>query len=60
VKDHLISHLSLKNITKDIFDVLVGLFQRTNMNMNMVLRNKLKSIQMSRSDNVIDYFMRIN
>jgi hypothetical protein len=58
-KDHLIPHLSKKNMTKEMFDALVGLFQRNNMNMNMVLRNKLKSVQMYRSNNVINYFMRI-
>jgi hypothetical protein len=29
------------------------------MNMKMILRNKLKSIEMSRSDNVTSYFVRI-
>jgi hypothetical protein len=29
------------------------------MNRKMVLRNKLRSVQMSRSDNVTSYFMRI-
>jgi hypothetical protein len=59
VKDHLIPHLSKKKTTKEMFDALVGLFQSTNMNRKMVLRNKLRSVQMSRSDNVTNYFMRI-
>jgi hypothetical protein len=59
VKDHLIPHLSEKKMTKEMFDALVGLFQSTNMNRKMVLRNKLRSVQMSRSDNVTSYFMRI-
>jgi hypothetical protein len=59
VKDHLIPHLSEKKMTKEMFDALVGLFQSTNMNRKMVLRNKLRSVQMSRSDNVTNYFMRI-
>jgi hypothetical protein len=42
-----------------MFDALVGLFQSTNMNRKMVLRNKLISLQMSRSDNVTNYFMWI-
>jgi hypothetical protein len=39
--DHLITHLSEKNMAKEMFDSLVGLFQSTNMNRKMVLRNKL-------------------
>jgi hypothetical protein len=41
VKDHLIYHFSEKNMTKEMFDSLVGLFQRTNMDRKMVLRNKI-------------------
>jgi hypothetical protein len=37
----------------------VDLFQSDNLNRKMILRNKLRSIQMSRSDNVTSYFMRI-
>jgi hypothetical protein len=59
VKDHLIPHLSEKKTAKEMFDSLVGLFQSTNMNRKMVLRNRLISMQMSRSDNVTSYFMRI-
>jgi hypothetical protein len=59
VKDHLIPHLSKKKTTKEMFDALVSLFQSKNMNRKMVLRNKLRSMQMSRSDNVTSYLMRI-
>jgi hypothetical protein len=59
VKDHLIHHLSKKNIAKYMLDSLVGLFQSTNMNKNMVLRNKLILMHMSISDIVTNYFMRI-
>jgi hypothetical protein len=59
VKDHIIPHLSEKKATKEMFDSLVGLFQRTNMNRKMVLRNRLRYVKMFRSDNVTIYFMRI-
>jgi hypothetical protein len=59
LKDHLIPHLSYKKTNKEIFDALVGLFQSTNMNKKIVLINKLISMQMSRSNNVTIYFMRI-
>jgi hypothetical protein len=44
VKDHIIPHLSKNNMTKYMIDSLIGLFQSTNMNRNMVLRNRLKSM----------------
>jgi len=59
VKDHLIPHMSEKNRTKDMFDTLLGLFQSTNMNRKMVLRNRLGPMQISRSNNVTRYFVRI-
>jgi hypothetical protein len=59
VKDHLIPHLSEKQTTREMFNALVGLFQSDNMNRKMILRNKLRSVQMSRSDNVTSYLMRI-
>jgi hypothetical protein len=59
VKDHLIPHLNEKKMTKEMFDALVSLFQSKNMNRKMILRNKLRSVQMSRSDNVTSYLMRI-
>jgi hypothetical protein len=39
VKDHLVPHLSKKKMTKEMFDSMVGLFQSTNVNRNMILRN---------------------
>jgi hypothetical protein len=42
-----------------MFDSLVGLFQSTNMNRRMVLRNKFRTMQMSRFDNVTIYLMSI-
>jgi hypothetical protein len=59
VKDHLIPHLSEKKMTKEMFDALVGLFQSTNMNRKMALRNEIRSMQMYRYDNVTIYLKRI-
>jgi len=59
VKDNLIPHLSEKKTTKEMFDALVSLFQSDNLNRKMILRNKLSSVHMYRSDNVTSYFMRI-
>jgi hypothetical protein len=57
MKDHLIPHLTENTMAKEMFDSLVSLFQ--NMNRKMGLMNKLKLVQMSRSDNVSSYLMRI-
>jgi hypothetical protein len=59
VKDHLIPHVAEKQSAREMFKALVDLFQSDNLNRKMILRNKLRSIQMSRSDNVTSYFMRI-
>jgi hypothetical protein len=59
VKDHLIPHVTEKQPVREMFKALVVVFQSDNLNMKMILRNKLRSIQMSRSDNVTTYFMRI-
>jgi hypothetical protein len=42
-----------------MFKALVDLFQSDNLNENMIMRKKVKSIQMSRSKNFTRYFMRI-
>jgi hypothetical protein len=59
VKDHLILHVVEKQSAKEMFKDLVDLFHSDNLNRKMILRNKLISIQMSRYENVISYFMRI-
>jgi len=59
MKDHLIPHLYEKMMDKDMFDSHVGLFQRKNMDIKMVLRNNLISMQIPRSDDVSIYLMRI-
>jgi hypothetical protein len=59
VKDHIIPHLSEKKMTKDMLDALLGLFQSTKMNRKMVLRNKLRYMQMSIFGNFTNYFMMI-
>jgi hypothetical protein len=59
LKDHLIPFCSEKLMVREMFNALVGLFQSDNMNTKMILRNKLRSVQMSKSYNVPSYLMRI-
>ena len=47
----------MKKITKEMFDVLISLYRSDNINRKVVLRNKF--IQMSRSNSIIRYFMKI-
>jgi hypothetical protein len=50
IKDHLIPHISKKKTAKEMFDALVSLYQSENSNRKMILWNKLKSIEMSKSN----------
>jgi hypothetical protein len=59
VTDHLIPHMAEKHLAKEMFEALVDLFHSDNLNRNMILRNKLIYIQMSRFGNVTSYFVRI-
>jgi len=59
INDHLIPHVSKKKTVREMFDALVSLYQSQDINMKMVLRNKLRSIMMTRSDIVTSYLMKI-
>ena len=59
VKDHLIPHISEKKTGKEMYDALVGLYQKRNINRKLILRHKLRSIEMPNSDTVVSYLMRI-
>jgi hypothetical protein len=42
-----------------MYDALVGLYQSGNTNRKLILRHKLRSVEMSKSDTVASYLMRI-
>jgi hypothetical protein len=54
MKDHLIPHISEKRTTKEMSDALVSLYQSENINRKMILRNKLRSMEMTKSDTVTE------
>jgi hypothetical protein len=58
IKDHLIPHAFEKKTAKEMFNALISLYQSQNISMK-ILRNKLKSIVMTRSDTVTSYLMKI-
>jgi DNA gyrase/topoisomerase IV subunit A len=59
IKDHLIPHLTGKANAYEMWESLTKLYQSTNENRKMVLREKLKSIKMTKAENVITYLTRL-
>lgn len=59
VMNHIIPHISGKDIRCQLWVALIGFYQSTNENMKMVLREKLNIIRMNRSKTVTSYLMRI-
>jgi hypothetical protein len=59
VKDHLIPHLSEKKSAREMFEALTNLFQSSNTNRKMVLREKFRNTKMTRSDTVTNYLTKI-
>ena len=60
VKDHVIPHISSKTRKFQMWDALTSLFQSSNKNRKMVLREKVKSIKMVKGEVVISYLTRIS
>jgi hypothetical protein len=59
IKDHLIPHLTGKTHAYEMWESLTKLYQSTNDNRKMVLREKLKSIKMTKAENVVTYLTRL-
>ena len=59
VKDDLVPHIVEKTMGKDMFDVLVTLYQSENINQDMLLKNKLWATPMTKTDIVTVYLMKI-
>ena len=53
VKDHIIPHIGQLGRAHEMWDSLTKTYQFSNENRKMVLREKLKSIQMAKSDSYI-------
>ena len=60
VKYHVIPHISSKTHAYQMRDALISLFQSSNENRKMILREKLKSIKMTKGEVVISYVTRIS
>jgi len=59
MKDHFIAHIANKTTNKEMFEALIGLFQNSCVSQQMLLRNKLSTIYMSKTDNAVSYIAKI-
>jgi hypothetical protein len=60
IKDHLIHHISSLSTPKKMMDTLTRLFEGSNINRRMTLRNHLKNVRMRNSKTIHSYFSRVN
>ena len=60
IKDHVIPHISAKDHAHEMWTALTGLFESSNENRKMVLREKLKSIKMVKGEVCMTYLTRIS
>jgi len=60
VRDHLIPHIVELKTAKEMFDALVGLFERKNTSTKLALRNQLCCIIMSKSNSIATSFMKVS
>ena len=59
VKDHVIPHVRGKTYAHEMWTALTNLYQSTNENRKMVLREKLKAIKMAKTDSATAYLTKI-
>ena len=55
----MIPQVSLREITKEMFDAMSSLFEGRNINMKMTLRNHLKSVRAQKSETMQSCFSRV-
>ena len=60
IKDHLISQVTSKNTSKEIYDAISEMYEGRNINRKMNLRAQLKSTKMSHGESIWDYFIRVS
>ena len=58
--NNVIPHISRKDRAHEMWSALTGLFQSSNENRKMVLREKLKSIKMVKGEVVVTYLTSIS
>ena len=56
IRDHLVPQISEKTTERKMFKTLKKLFEHSNVNVTLTLRNKLSNMKMTKSKNVASYF----
>ena len=59
VKDHIVPHISGKDHAYEMWDSLTKLYQTTNENKKMVLREKLRCVKLAEFESVTSYLTRV-
>jgi hypothetical protein len=59
INDHVIPHVTGKSNAYEMWDSLTNLYQSSNENKKMVLREKLKGVKMTKVENVTTYLTKI-
>ena len=59
VKDHVIPQIPEKARAFEMWEALINLYQSSNANMKMVLREKLRNIQMAKGESVIAFLTQL-
>ena len=58
IHKHLLSYISERGISKEMYDKLVSLFRARNANQVLFFKNKLKNIMKGKEESIQSYFMR--
>lgn len=59
VRDHIIPHVRGKDYAYEMWASLISIYQSSNENKNMVLREKLKAIKMKKYEGMVAYLICI-
>ena len=59
VKDHVIPHIQEKARAFEMWEALIALYQSSNANRKMVLREKLRNIQMGKGESVTSFLTQL-
>ena len=59
INDHVIPHVTRKSNAYEMWESLTKLYKSSNENRKMVLREKLKSIKMTKTENVATYITNL-
>ena len=60
IKDHIMPHVSSKDNAFEMWAALVKLYQSSNQNRKMMLREKLRGVKMTRGESVTSYLTRLS